>query len=406
MVDKIIRLTGVVMIFALLGFYTPIFAADKEIIFENTNYEKQESIRVSLDDEEIIFDVTPQIIDGRTLVPMRAIFESLGLNVTWEAETKTAIGKNSKDTISFTVGAKEANVNGSLMGLDVPASIIDGRTMIPLRFLSESMGYNVVWVADSKLVLLSKSTVVEWRNQVASLLPPYNVTQEQYINGIKTGKTRVSKSDFAKDLEEKLKANKNVPLYIHDSGVGIGNGVPCVYIWFANYALKSVVAFEVEFDCYDDFGRPVKYLGIGSNTFSGIIPAALGAKILPGEWSSFNWTLSRLPTTTKISNIKITEVLFEDGSTWKSGKGTSQLRETQNDTSNNSYANERARQYERDLADLRSQIASAKENKNVSVYYEGQGWVWTYDRSVVSSLEKQYQNLLDSYNSFKAANNI
>lgn len=161
-----------------------------EGLFENIDYAKAPYVRVILEGDQIAFDVDPQIIQSRTMVPMRTIFESMGLEVSWDEATKTALGIATDTAISFTIGSDKAMVNGQESQLDVPALIFSNRTMIPLRFLSENMGYKVVWVQDSHLVLLSKEDIVEWRYDGFEEFEPYKEWEAKYINGVKTEEQR------------------------------------------------------------------------------------------------------------------------------------------------------------------------------------------------------------------------
>ncbi|MBE7046863.1 MAG: copper amine oxidase N-terminal domain-containing protein [Ruminococcaceae bacterium] len=115
-----------------------------------------DGIKITIDGEAKTFDVMPQIIDGRTLVPMRAIFESLGAEVGWDDATKTATGKTATTTVSLTIDKKAAKVNNKVIALDVAAQIIEGRTMVPARFVAESLGCKVDWDGNTKTVIISK----------------------------------------------------------------------------------------------------------------------------------------------------------------------------------------------------------------------------------------------------------
>jgi hypothetical protein len=123
--------------------------------FDSIDYQETAYIRVIVDGKQLAFDVDPQIADGRTLVPMRNIFEALGLTVSWDDAAKAAQGTSAGSSIRFVIGSNIALVNNQEKSLDVPARIIDGRTMIPLRFLSENLGYNVEWIESTKLILIS-----------------------------------------------------------------------------------------------------------------------------------------------------------------------------------------------------------------------------------------------------------
>jgi len=123
----------------------------------NIEYTKSSNIRVFIERRQVAFDVNPLIVDGRTLVPMRAVFEAFGLEVKWDDISRTAEGISPDKNFKFVIGSNKVLVDGQEKSIDVPAAIIGGRTLIPLRFLSENMGYNVVWNGDAKLILLSKN---------------------------------------------------------------------------------------------------------------------------------------------------------------------------------------------------------------------------------------------------------
>ncbi|MEW6183329.1 MAG: copper amine oxidase N-terminal domain-containing protein [Bacillota bacterium] len=115
------------------------------------------AITVKIDGQRLSFglDPSPQIIQGRTLVPLRAIFEALGAEVQWQATTQTVIATKGSTTITLCVGQREALRNTEKITLDVPAMIIKGRTMVPLRFVSEALGTNVSWDGESQTVRIS-----------------------------------------------------------------------------------------------------------------------------------------------------------------------------------------------------------------------------------------------------------
>lgn len=92
-------------------------------------------------------DVQPQIINGRTLVPFRAVAEALGADVKWDPDTETATVTLDSRAVRLTKDRDVAMIGLNPTILDVPASIIPpGRFAVPLRFLSEAFGYKVHWV--------------------------------------------------------------------------------------------------------------------------------------------------------------------------------------------------------------------------------------------------------------------
>lgn len=88
------------------------------------------------------------------MVLFRTIFEAFGADVKWDDKNKVAIGIKDGVTIELTIGSSKAIKNKEVINLDVPAQIIDERTMVPLRFVSESLGATVGWDENSKVVII------------------------------------------------------------------------------------------------------------------------------------------------------------------------------------------------------------------------------------------------------------
>lgn len=103
------------------------------------------AVDLYVDMDKVQTDTPPTIVDGRTLVPVRAIFEAIGASVEWDAATRTATGVKGGTTVSIQIDNKTAYVNGEARTLDVPAQLINNRTMVPARFISEAMGCDVTW---------------------------------------------------------------------------------------------------------------------------------------------------------------------------------------------------------------------------------------------------------------------
>jgi len=112
-------------------------------------------ISVYLDGVLLSMDVPPQLVDGRTLVPLRAIFEALGAEVDWNPETQTVIGTRENTVVILTIGSTTPTVNGQIVPIDVPAQLVDGRTLVPLRFVAESFGVEVNWDGSTRTVTIT-----------------------------------------------------------------------------------------------------------------------------------------------------------------------------------------------------------------------------------------------------------
>ncbi|OPX90199.1 MAG: hypothetical protein A4E53_01085 [Pelotomaculum sp. PtaB.Bin104] len=112
-------------------------------------------IKVILNGRRLAFDVDPVIENDRTLVPLRVIFEALGAVVAWDGEAgMVSAVKDGLEIKLFIDGA--AYKNGELVILDVPAKIINDRTMVPLRFVSEAMGCQVKWTESTRTVNITQ----------------------------------------------------------------------------------------------------------------------------------------------------------------------------------------------------------------------------------------------------------
>ena len=110
-------------------------------------------IRVEVDGNLVHFnDTQPRMIDGRVLVPLRGVLEHMGANVFWDPSRRLVTARQGQRDISLYIGQRSAMVDGRTVSLDVPAMIIGGSTMVPLRFMSESLGADVMWLSSRRTV--------------------------------------------------------------------------------------------------------------------------------------------------------------------------------------------------------------------------------------------------------------
>jgi putative sterol carrier protein len=138
-------------------------------------------------------NVQPVLENGRTLVPMRAIFEALGASVEWDEQTKTVTAKKFTTEIKISIGGK-ALKNSEEVTLDVPAKIVDGKTLVPLRFVGEALGAQVEWDSNTKTISITTP-------------PPF----EQYLNALPFDASKL------KDVDREAQFNitgKNAGSYV------------------------------------------------------------------------------------------------------------------------------------------------------------------------------------------------
>ena len=114
------------------------------------------SQKISVFGREIQNDVAPKIVNDRTMLPIRIVAESLGGTVTWNGELQRVTIQKGADVILITIGADTAYVNGTAVKLDAAAFVENGRTYLPLRFVSETLGAQVAWNEAEKTVTITK----------------------------------------------------------------------------------------------------------------------------------------------------------------------------------------------------------------------------------------------------------
>ena len=154
LLPKIIAVSTFLLI--MMHAASPLLASEAAAQGDTGSSAEQEppSIAIKLDGMVIPSDVEPVIESGRVLVPMRFLFQALGGKVTWH-EKERAVEVNWKNNhLVLTVDTARALVNNKPVTLDVPARILKGRTMVPLRFAAESLGLGVHWDAEEYAVYL------------------------------------------------------------------------------------------------------------------------------------------------------------------------------------------------------------------------------------------------------------
>lgn len=123
----------------------------------NTNAIKvPDGITVVLDGKTVVFDAAqPKLVNGRTLVPMRKMFESLGAEVVWDEDTNTAKAVKGTMSVEISIGSYTMYSSGKAVDLDVPAQLIYDKTYVPVRFISEALGTEVDWDDEKQTVYIN-----------------------------------------------------------------------------------------------------------------------------------------------------------------------------------------------------------------------------------------------------------
>ena len=120
-----------------------------------TSLNETDEISIVINGKQINLDTAPVIINGRTLVPARSVFEHLGANVTWNDRFQIVTIALDEKEIELAIDIKRAKINRENVPLEVAPEIINNRTMIPLRFVGEALNMNVDWNSNQRLITMS-----------------------------------------------------------------------------------------------------------------------------------------------------------------------------------------------------------------------------------------------------------
>ena len=116
---------------------------------------KKSDTEIYFKDEKLDFPVQPMVEKDRTLIPIRGFFEHLGATVLWDEKNQAVMIEKGELTLKVRVNYYGADINGETKYMDVPPRLIEGTTMIPIRFLSEELGYRVEWIENSNKIVIS-----------------------------------------------------------------------------------------------------------------------------------------------------------------------------------------------------------------------------------------------------------
>ena len=120
-------------------------------------YANKQLTKVDADNDAVV----PTVINDRTLVPLRFISESFGAQVGWDEATQTATVVLDGKTVNTVIGSNALTVDGQSVPLDVPAQVINDRTMLPLRAMAESLGKTVFWDDRGLIILTDAATKID-----------------------------------------------------------------------------------------------------------------------------------------------------------------------------------------------------------------------------------------------------
>lgn len=200
-----LRLAGTLSLLSLLFFVLPLQPAQAE------------EIPITIDGYQLTVDQPPVIENGRTLVPLRPIFEGLGAEVTWFPSTQSISGSLDSSYIYLEINNTTATVNNKNITIDVPPRIINSRTMVPLRFISESLGATVTWNDATRSISIdsndnyAKIKHIDYKGLLpinVNILPPDSIGTI-YVEGQFKNITSYPITGYSLSFIDKSNAEKN-----------------------------------------------------------------------------------------------------------------------------------------------------------------------------------------------------
>lgn len=127
-------------------------------------------------------EVPARITNGRTFVPLRFIVENMGANVHWDSKTSGIEIIKGGSKLKLTLDSKQINVNGKETAMDIAPYVDSGRTLVPVRFVSEYLGYRVGWESNERFVILSNPIAFTVNGQaLTNPYEPIKIHNETYF---------------------------------------------------------------------------------------------------------------------------------------------------------------------------------------------------------------------------------
>lgn len=147
-------------------------------------------ISLEVDGTVIRTEVPPTVIGGRTMVPVRDIFEACGASVTWNPATKKITGSKNGKNVVMQVGSNKLYMNSNVATMDSTPVIIDGRTLAPARYVALGFGGTTQWDALNRVVVITGVTTptVETTTEITTVAPvvvPSNEPSDEIVKVVR-----------------------------------------------------------------------------------------------------------------------------------------------------------------------------------------------------------------------------
>ena len=251
------------------------------------------AISVCVDGRYLNLTVSPRMEDGKVLVPMRPIFESLDAKVDWNAAESKITATKGDTEIILIVGSTRALINGAEVILEVAARTVNGNTLVPLRFVGEALNYPVEWVSSSSTVFIGEKPAG----------PPY-VVRSQVVNNRSVQIVEITPGALTVGVHianNRIGSHQSMQQMVQDTGavIAINGAFFDAYTTEGYYAPYGTLIRDGKLIHRGDYGTTVGFNRDGRAVIGALLPKIEGSVNgvwgWPGNWYAYG--LNRRPAT-------------------------------------------------------------------------------------------------------------
>lgn len=245
------RKLGGLLLGASLLVSMPAYGKSMQLVYDGkVHYYDYPAISLYINNQKVETTVMePVSIEGRVLVPAREVFEPLGASVQWDVVAKKVIIDYKTSTMILTADETDVWLDGQIVQLDVPAKIINDKVMIPIRFVSETMGFDVNWMNSTYSVYISDGETSDGHikdeesmeeliqdDKVILAAPNYiagQIAGQSYIGGKNTHQLSISSKNYSSasvnnvsvtEANNKVIAKINLGSALSGAAISVENG--------------------------------------------------------------------------------------------------------------------------------------------------------------------------------------
>lgn len=277
------------------------------LVLQPATAQAAKAITIYVDGVQLKTDQPPVMVQGRVMLPLRAIFEALDASVDWDRKKQTVTAIKGDTTVVLKIKSRVAIINNQTVTLDVPAQILGGRTMVPVRFVSEALGQDVDWNTRSQVVTINSDNPDTPSNTYIS--PASQVSGRDVGN---QGDGRDLEVTFSKSSTESLVDHYRVLVVKASKSFNLASALKASA---SNYTKvsptssnRSILLSQSSRDVDGDYIRNdqpyvVYVLAVGKGSYSSVLSN-----------SSPKITLTNMSSVPEVTNVKISDISdFGDG---------------------------------------------------------------------------------------------